>query len=217
MRGQLYVISGPSGVGKGTVVSEFLKNNKEVFLSVSATTRAKREGEQEGINYYYKTHEEFVEMIENNEFMEWAQFCDNYYGTPKATVENILKSGKDVILEIEVQGAMQIKKNFPESIFVFVLPPSIDELEKRLINRGTESEDVVRLRIETAKKEIVYAKEYDYLLVNDIVEKTVCKLSGIIISERCKTERIINELEVLKWFLKNFRNLLKKPVRDTDL
>ena len=198
MRGQLYVISGPSGVGKGTVVSEFLNQNKEVFLSVSATTRAKRPGEEEGVNYYYKSQEEFVKMIENNEFMEWAQFCNNYYGTPKATVENILKSGKDVILEIEVQGAMQIKKNFPESIFVFVLPPSLDELKKRLINRATESEEVVNLRIETAKKEILYAKEYDYLLVNDTVSNTVSKLSGIIISERCKTERLIDELEVLK-------------------
>ena len=198
MRGQLYVISGPSGVGKGTVVSEFLNNNKEVFLSVSATTRAKRNGEEEGVNYYYKTQEEFVKMIENNEFMEWAQFCNNYYGTPKATVEKILDSGKDVILEIEVQGAMQVKKNFPESIFVFVLPPSISELEKRLVNRGTESEEVVKLRIETAKKEIAYAKEYDYLLVNDTVLETVEKLSGIIASERCKTERIIDELEVLK-------------------
>lgn len=198
MRGKMFVVSGPSGVGKGTVVGKLLAENPQLHLSVSATTRKKREGEAEGVNYYYKTHEEFKKMIDDNQFIEWACFCDNYYGTPKAAIEKHLDDGRDVILEIEIQGAMEVKKNYPESIFVFILPPSVDELKKRLKGRGTETLDVINLRIETAKKELGFAKEYDYLIVNDEIDKAVNKLKGIIASERCKTERVIDDLEVLR-------------------
>lgn len=197
-KGKMYVVSGPSGVGKGTVVKGLLEKYDEIFLSVSATTREKREGEEEGINYYYKGKQEFTDMIENGEFLEWAKFCENYYGTPRKPVEKMLEAGKDVLLEIEIQGAMEVKKNFPESIFIFIAPPTVNDLLERLKGRGTETEDVINLRVNTAKKELGYAKEYDYIIVNDVVEKTVENFISIITAERLKTERCIDELEVLK-------------------
>lgn len=217
MTGKLFVISGPSGVGKGTLVNKILEKNKELFLSVSATTRNKREGEIDGINYYFKEKEEFAKMADENEFLEWATFCENSYGTPKRPVFDKLNDGKDVILEIEIQGAMQVKKNMPSCVLVFIAPPSKEELINRLKGRGTETEEVIKLRVETATKELKVAKEYDYIIVNDNIEKAADDILSVIKAEKCKKERIIEDLEVLKWFLKNFRNLLKKPVRDTDL
>ena len=197
MTGKLFVISGPSGVGKGTVVSKIMKNNN-LFLSVSATTRSKREGEVEGINYYFKTHNEFEDMIKNNEFLEWARFCENSYGTPVKPVKDKLDDGIDVILEIEIQGAMQVKKNMPECVMIFIAPPSFDELEKRLKGRGTETKEVIDLRIATAKEEVKVAKNYDYIVVNDNIEEAVSDVLSIIKAEKCKKERVIEQMEVLK-------------------
>lgn len=198
IKGKMFVISGPSGVGKGTVVSEMMRRNAEIALSISATTRGKRAGEEEGVNYFFKTEADFLKMIENGGFLEWAQFCGNYYGTPKAPVEKKLSEGKDVILEIELQGAMEVKKNFPESILIFIAPPTLEELVSRIRNRGTEGEEAIALRMETAKKEIQSAKEYDYILVNCSVEETAENILSIISAERFRTERCIDDLEVLK-------------------
>lgn len=198
VKGKMFVISGPSGVGKSTIVSQVLQRKEDIFLSVSATTRAKRGGEEEGVNYYYKTEAEFLKMLEEGEFLEWAQFCNHYYGTPKTPVQKMLDEGKDVILEIEIQGAMEVKKNFPESIFIFVVPPTLDELVSRIRKRGTETEEVIALRMETAKKEIQYAKEYDYILTNHSVDDTASHILSIVAAERFRMERCIDELEVLK-------------------
>lgn len=198
MTGKLFVISGPSGVGKGTLVKKLLEDNKDLYLSVSATTRNPREGEIDGINYYFKTAEEFQAMVSNGEFLEWASFCKNSYGTPKGPVCDMLEIGKDVILEIEIQGAMQVKKNMPECVLMFIAPPSLEELKSRLKGRGTETEDVINLRIETATKELKVAKEYDYIVVNDNIDKATDDILSVIKAERCKKERIICDLEVLK-------------------
>jgi guanylate kinase len=198
MTGKLFVISGPSGVGKGTLVNKILEENKELYLSVSATTRSKRDGEIEGINYYFKTKEEFLKMTEENEFLEWATFCENSYGTPKRPVFDKLNEGKDVILEIEIQGAMQVKKNMPSCVLLFIAPPSKEELIRRLKGRGTETDEVIKLRVETATKEFKVAKEYDYIIVNDDIEKATDDILSVIKAEKCKKERIIDELEVLK-------------------
>ena len=147
------VLSGPSGSGKGTIVKELIKD-EQFLLSISATTRAPRQGEEEGVHYFFKTREAFETMIENNELLEYAQFCGNYYGTPKAFIEESVKNGKDVILEIEVEGAMQIKKIYPEAIFIFVVPPSLTELENRLVGRATETRDVIEQRLSRAKEEL---------------------------------------------------------------
>lgn len=198
MTGKLFVISGPSGVGKGTLVNKILEENKELYLSVSATTRGKRDGEIEGINYYFKTKEEFLKMTEENEFLEWATFCENSYGTPKRPVFDKLNEGKDVILEIEIQGAMQVKKNMPSCVLLFIVPPSKEELIRRLKGRGTETDEVIKLRVETATREFKVAKEYDYIIVNDDIEKATDDILSVIKAEKCKKERIIDELEVLK-------------------
>lgn len=194
-KGILFILSGPSGVGKGTVRARLFERETQLKYSVSATTRNKRPGEQDGIDYFYITKERFETMIDEGELLEHAQYVGNYYGTPKQYVEKQLEQGNDVFLEIEVQGAMQVKENFPEGVFIFLFPPSIEELKNRIVGRGTESDELVRNRLNEAKKEIDMMSEYDYVVVNDNVDKAVDKVTSIIVSEHCKRERIENEFK----------------------
>jgi len=170
---KLIIITGPSGVGKGTVVKELLDRNKDIWLSISATTRDPRMGEIDGENYYFISDKRFKNMIDNNEFLEWAQFAGNYYGTPLSTVNEKIKNGFIVLLEIEVEGAKQIKEKFPESISIFLLPPSKEELEKRIRNRGTEKEEAINRRLSRANYEIASSDKFDFVLTNHDVDETV--------------------------------------------
>ncbi len=189
-RGRLIVLSGPSGCGKGTVLANYFENcgSDGVRLSVSATTRSPRPGEADGVNYYFLTREEFEDRINNDGFLEWACFCGNYYGTPKREVNMMLESGTDVILEIEVQGAMKIMETVDDCVTVFVMPPSLDELRRRLTDRGTEKSDVIDKRIEAAEREMQLAKKYTYVIVNEEVEDSAHKLDCIIQAERLKNK-----------------------------
>ncbi len=188
--GILLVVSGPSGVGKGTVNEQLIKRNEDMKYSVSATTRDKRPGEIEGVHYYFKSREEFEGMIERNEFLEhMCVFGMNYYGTPRAYVEEELASGKDVILEIDVQGGMRIKEVCPDAVLIFIAPPSMGELKSRLIGRGTESPEVVERRIETALEEVKALPNYDYIIVNDIIEMAVHDIEDIISAEKSSMKR----------------------------
>jgi len=190
------VLSGPSGSGKGTIVRELIKD-EQFLLSISATTRAPRQGEEEGVHYFFKTREEFEGMIQKNELLEYAQFCGNYYGTPKAFIENSVKNGKDVILEIEVEGAMQIKKIYPEAIFVFVVPPSLTELENRLVGRATEKRDVIEQRLARAKEELTLYNQYDYVVVNDRLVEALDEIKCIVRSEKLKSSYYKEKIENL--------------------
>ena len=178
-KGKLIVISGPAGTGKGTVINGLMERERYA-LSVSATTRAPRGFEQDGINYFFKTVEEFEKMIENDEFLEYAKFVDNYYGTPKKYVLDKLEEGKNVLLEIEVQGALQVKKNYPDATLIFLLPPSMDELESRLRGRATDSEETIVKRLARANEEMEYKDKYDYQVVNLEVEQAVQEIEDII-------------------------------------
>ena len=170
---KLIIITGPSGVGKGTVVKELLDRNKDIWLSISATTRNPRMGEKDGENYYFISDERFKDMIDKKEFLEWAQFAGNYYGTPLSTVNEKIEKGFIVLLEIEVEGAKQIKEKFPESLSIFLLPPSKEELEKRIRNRGTEKEEAIDRRLSRANYEIASSDQFDFVLTNHDVDETV--------------------------------------------
>ena len=170
---KLIIITGPSGVGKGTVVKELLDKDKDIWLSVSATTRSPRMGEKNGENYYFISDEKFKDMIDKKEFLEWAQFAGNYYGTPLSTVNEKIEMGFIVLLEIEVEGAKQIKEKFPEALSIFLLPPSKEELEKRIRNRGTEKEDAINKRLSRANFEIASSDKFDFVLTNHDVNETV--------------------------------------------
>lgn len=172
-RGRLYVFSGPSGVGKGTVLSRVLRSRKSIWQSVSATTRAPRSGEVDGKSYFFMQREDFQSKARAGEFLEWAEYAGNLYGTPRQSVEAHLDAGDDVILEIDVQGAMQIRESMPECVLVFIEPPSMDELRRRLEGRGTESADVVQARLEAAEMELSRKMEYDINLVNESIGDTV--------------------------------------------
>ena len=188
-KGVLTVVSGFSGAGKGTVMKRLIQKYDDYALSISVTTRKPREGERDGIEYFFKTKEEVETMIENDEFLEYARYVDNYYGTPRFYVEEMLAKGKNVILEIEIQGAMQIKAKNPEAVLVFVTPPSFEELRNRLVGRGTETADVIESRLRRASEEAEGMPSYEYILVNDQVEDCVDRLHQIILSERAKAQR----------------------------
>ncbi len=190
-RGNLFVVSGPSGAGKGTICKALLEKRDDVVLSVSATSRAPRPGEEDGVHYFFLTEEAFREKIDNGQMLEHAVFCGNYYGTPKAYVEEMLEQGKNVILEIEVQGAMQVRAKHPEGVYVFILPPSMEELRSRLVGRGTEKPEVVEERLSTAKRELGYIEKYNYIVVNDDIDKAVERFSAVMDAERCRMERNI--------------------------
>lgn len=189
--GQIIVISAPSGAGKGTVIAELLKNdNKSRWLSVSATSRGMREGEKEGVNYYYLTEDEFKQKIDEDYFLEYTNYAGNFYGTPKEYIKNHLEKGIDVILEIEIEGATNIKKLIPEALFIFIMPPSLKDLIKRLKKRGTESNDKIIKRFHEAYKEINEVTKYNYVVVNDKLEETVDTIESIIKAEKCRVDRI---------------------------
>jgi len=196
-KGTLYVVSAPSGCGKGTILAEVFKRNSNVFYSVSATTRNPREGEVDGVNYYFLTREKFLELVENNGMLEYAEFCGNMYGTPRETVEKKLSEGFDVILEIETKGAKQIKEKMPEAILIFILPPSVNELRRRLNKRGTETEDVIEKRVNEAEGEIRQAYDYDYVMMNGDLSEAVEDFMSIIRAskfDKTKNNKIIDEV-----------------------
>lgn len=179
-KGLLIVYAGASGVGKGTVMKQLLSANDNFRLSVSATTRNPRPGEIDGVHYSFVTKDEFEQLINNDGLLEYASYCDNYYGTPKKAVFDMLANGIDVFLEIEIKGFLQIKEKYPDCVTIFLLPPSIEELERRLKGRGTETEDVIEKRLKTAKSELTYANQFDYTVINDDVEKAKNEIINII-------------------------------------
>ncbi|MGG3832166.1 MULTISPECIES: guanylate kinase [Geobacillus] len=190
-RGLLIVMSGPSGVGKGTVRKAlFSQPDINLHYSVSVTTRPPREGEVEGVDYFFRTREQFEQMIRENKLLEWAEYVGNYYGTPIDYVEKTLAEGKDVFLEIEVQGAMKVRRAFPEALFIFLAPPSLTELEKRIMGRGTESKELIENRLRAAKEELEMMDEYDYVVENDEVELACERIKAIVIAEHCRRERV---------------------------
>lgn len=201
-QGILTVISGFSGAGKGTVTRKILEQYDNYALSISATTRDPREGEENGREYFFKTAEEFEKMIAKDELIEYARYVDNYYGTPRAYVEEQLEAGKDVILEIEIQGALKVKEKFPETLLLFVTPPTAKELKHRLVGRGTETMDVIEFRMNRAKEEAEGMDKYDYLIVNDVLAECVEEVHRIIQGEHRRSFRNQAFIEHMKEELK---------------
>lgn len=187
-KGRLFVISGPSGAGKSTVLSNALEGRTDTCFSTSVTTRAPRPGEVEGKDYFFVDHQRFYEMVKKNELLEHAEYVSNRYGTPKAFVLEKMNEGFNVVLDIELQGARQVHKKMPEAVKIFIVPPSIDELENRLRGRGTDSEEAINGRLARARQEYLEADFYDYIIINDDVEKAATELSSIINAERCRYE-----------------------------
>lgn len=197
-RGLLIVFSGPSGVGKGTVRKEIFEGHGHDFdYSVSMTTRPQRPGEVNGVDYFFRTREEFEEMIKNGQMLEYAEYVGNYYGTPLTYVNETLDSGKDVFLEIEVQGALQVKEKVPDGVFIFLTPPDLDELRDRIVGRGTDSIDVIDQRMEKAREEIKLMSEYDYAVVNDEVSKAAQRVKKIVEAEHFRVERVIGKYRAM--------------------
>jgi len=188
-QGLLIVISGPSGAGKGTICTALMEREPNLRYSVSATTRLPRQGEVDGKNYLFMDKEKFIVLREQGEFLEWAEVYGNFYGTPRKNVEAMLNKGYDVILEIDIQGALQVKEKFPQGVFIFILPPSLEELETRITKRGTDTKDVIARRMSAAVKELAYVSEYDYVVVNDQVDAAVQRVRAIITAEKCRLQR----------------------------
>ncbi len=194
-KGTLLVLSGSSGVGKGTIIAQVLEKRPELYLSVSCTTRAPRPGEVDGVNYYFISREEFQTRIERGEFLEYAEYVGNYYGTSMTVIREKLEKGVDVLLEIEVQGAAKVRERMPEAASVFIVPPSFEELAQRLRGRGTDSEEKIQKRLETARREAKEIKNYDYIVVNDTVDHAAQEVLAILTAQGCRTERRIHEIE----------------------
>ena len=186
-KGLLLVVSAPSGCGKGTILGDILKDDS-FYYSISATTRAPREGEQDGVNYHFITKEEFEQRIAQGGMLEYAQYCGNYYGTPKKEVEQMRDAGRDVILEIEVEGAMKVRALCPDAVFLFIAPPSVEELRRRLNKRGTEAAEVIEERVSQASRELSYANRYDYIIVNGELEKAIQDFRTVVRAEKLRTK-----------------------------
>lgn len=188
-KGHLFIISGPSGVGKGTLLSLLLKKFPEILLSVSVTTRTPRIGETDGVNYHFTTRENFEEMIKQDKLIEWAEFAGNYYGTYTQSLLNAFEQSKDIALEIDVQGALQIKSKIKEAIMIFILPPSIDELEQRLLKRNTETKESIQNRLAIVREEVTKLKEFDYEIINENLDEALMYLESIVLAERSRIKR----------------------------
>ena len=192
-RGLLFIISGPSGAGKGTICQK-LKEQNIIELSISMTTRKPRPGEIDGINYFFATEEEFKDYIKNDGFLEYAQVYGNYYGTPKDVVLKKLEQNKDIVLEIDIQGALKVKETYPKGVFIFIMPPSMAELRKRITGRGSETEADINLRLGETLKEVAYIDRYDYCVINDEIDEAVQRVSDIIKAEHSKVTQDIYEM-----------------------
>lgn len=199
MTGQIYVISGPSGVGKSTIIRGLRDDTSNMVYSISHTSREPREKEKDGVHYYFVNRPTFLDMIEDGAFLEWAQVYDDYYGTAYSSIENQLNSGSDVIMDLDPQGAKNIKKAHPESILIFILPPSYEVLEKRLRERATEEEGAIQSRLQKAHRQLMECVHYDYLIVNDILDRASSEAAAVITASRCRRARRLSEVE------KNFK------------
>ncbi|MEJ5228464.1 MAG: guanylate kinase [Pseudothermotoga sp.] len=200
MKGVLYVISGPSGVGKTSIIEATLKRVKNLVFSVSCTTRPRRPSETEGKDYFFVDFDRFKKMIQNDEFLEWAVVHNHYYGTPKKFVEDQLEQGKNVLLDIDVQGAMTVMKKAKDAVYIFIAPPSFDVLKQRLINRGTENKANLERRLDDAKKELSYIPIFEYIIVNANLQESVDQLCSIIVAEQLKVKRVIDRLGLHRFF-----------------
>ena len=194
-RGKTFIICGPSGVGKGTVVARLLASDPTLYFSVSATTRAPRPGEQDGKHYHFLTMEQFEQWIAEDQFLEHAQFVGNRYGTPQLYVDKAMEQGRDVLLDIEIQGAEQVHRKRPDAVRIYVAPPSWAELERRLIGRGTEDMERVRSRLERGRVEFAAAKDFDYFVINDTVDHAVSEIQAIMAAEHCRPDERITLID----------------------
>lgn len=197
-KGVLLVVSAPAGCGKDTILEKVLERDNNIFYSVSATSRAMRPGEKDGVSYYFKTREEFEQMINSGELLEYTEYCGNYYGTPKKAVIDMLEQGKDVVLKIEIEGAANVKKIFPEAVMVFILPPSMNELDRRLHKRGTEDEETIKKRLLTAKKELEAAQAYDFAIVNGDLDEAVDSFMSVVKGQRFTIDRMKDFIKSIK-------------------